>query len=55
MQQAIEAEAVLDGLYLLRTAVPEDVLGTESTVCAYGNLARVARTFRCMKTVDLHV
>ncbi len=54
-QEAIEAEAALDGLYVLRTSVPKDVLGTEETVRAYKDLAKVERAFRCMKTVDLHV
>jgi len=54
-QEAIEAEAALDGIYVLRTSVPEEVLGTEDTVRAYKDLAKVERAFRCMKTVDLHV
>jgi transposase len=31
------------------------MLGTTETVRAYKDLAKVERTFRCMKTVDLHV
>jgi transposase len=54
-QQAIEAEAALDGIYVLRTSVPEDVLGAEETVRAYKDLAKVERAFRCLKTVDLHI
>jgi len=53
--EAIAAEARLDGIYVLRTSVPEDVLGTADTVRAYKDLAKVERAFRCMKTVDLHV
>lgn len=53
--EAIEAEAALDGIYVLRTSVPEEILGTEDTVRAYKDLAKVERAFRCMKTVDLHV
>jgi hypothetical protein len=52
---AIAAEARLDGLYVLRTSVPENLLGTTDTVRAYKDLAKVERAFRCMKTVDLHV
>jgi len=52
---AITAEAALDGIYVLRTSVPEEVLGAEDTVRAYKDLAKVERAFRCMKTVDLHV
>jgi len=52
---AIAAEARLDGIYVLRTSVPENMLGTADTVRAYKDLAKVERAFRCMKTVDLHV
>ena len=53
--EAIAAEARLDGIYVLRTSVPESVLGAEDTVRAYKDLAKVERAFRCLKTVDLHV
>jgi hypothetical protein len=53
--ETIAAEARLDGLYVLRTSVPENVLGPADTVRAYKDLAKVERAFRCMKTVDLHV
>jgi hypothetical protein len=53
--ETIAAEAALDGIYVLRTSVPEEVLGAENTVRAYKDLAKVERAFRCMKTVDLHV
>jgi len=54
-REAIEAEAALDGLYVLRTSVSKEVLGTEDTVRAYKDLAKVERAFRCAKTVDLKV
>jgi hypothetical protein len=54
-QKAIDAEAALDGIYVLRTSVPKEVLGAEDTVRAYKDLAKVERAFRCLKTVDLHV
>jgi hypothetical protein len=54
-QEAIAAEAALDGIYVLRTSVPKEVLGAEGTVRAYKDLAKVERAFRCLKTVDLHV
>ncbi len=54
-QDAIEAEAALDGIYVIRTSLPKEVLGAEQTVRAYKDLAKVERAFRCMKTVDLHV
>jgi hypothetical protein len=52
---AIEAEAHLDGIYVLRTSVPKSVLSAEDTIRAYKGLAAVERAFRCLKTVDLHV
>ena len=54
-QKAIDAEAALDGIYVLRTSVPKEVLGAKDTVRAYKDLAKVERAFRCLKTVDLHL
>jgi hypothetical protein len=51
----IEAEAALDGIYILRTSVPRKTLPAESTVRAYKDLARVERAFRSLKTVDLKI
>ena len=52
---AIQAEAALDGLYVIRTSVPATKLDAGATVAAYKSLAHVERAFRCMKTIDLHV
>ena len=52
---AIAAEAALDGLYVIRTNVPADGWPAPETVRAYKRLAEVERTFRSLKTVDLHV
>jgi hypothetical protein len=38
---AIAAEAALDGLYAVRTNLPEEVLGDSQTVLAYKSLAKV--------------
>lgn len=54
-QAAIDAEASLDGIYVLRTSVPKAALSAEDTVRAYKDLAAVERAFRCLKTVDLHI
>jgi Transposase DDE domain len=54
-QAAIAAEAALDGLYVIRTNVPADGWPASETVRAYKRLAEVERTFRSLKTVDLHV
>jgi len=53
--ETIAAEAQLDGIYVLRTSVAQETLGTEDTVRAYKDLAKVERAFRCLKSVDLHV
>jgi Transposase DDE domain len=52
-QPQIDAEAALDGIYVLRTIVPADTLDTADTVSAYKNLAAVERDFRSMKAIDL--
>ncbi len=53
--EAIAAEAALDGLYVIRTSLPKDKLDAGATVAAYKSLAHVERAFRSMKTVDMHV
>ena len=52
-QQRIEEEAVLDGLYVVRTDVTADELSAEEVVSTYKSLSVVERAFRTMKTVDL--
>jgi transposase len=51
----IAEEAALDGLYAVRTSLPEETIADAATVKAYKSLAQVERAFRCLKTVDLHV
>jgi Transposase DDE domain len=51
----IAAEAATDGLYVVRTSLPEATLGDADTVRRYKSLSLVERAFRCIKTVDLHV
>jgi transposase len=51
----IAAEAATDGLYVVRTSLPEAALGDADTVRSYKSLSRVERAFRCIKTVDLNV
>jgi hypothetical protein len=53
--ERIDAEALLDGIYVLRTDVKPAVLDAAETVRAYKGLATVERAFRCIKTVDLEV
>lgn len=54
-QEQIEQEAMLDGLYVIRTSVPEQMMSTEEVVRSYKQLSRVERAFRCLKGVDLKV
>jgi len=51
----IAAEAATDGLYVVRTSLPEAALGDADTVRSYKSLSLVERAFRCIKTVDLNV
>ncbi len=51
----IAAESALDGVYIIRTPVAEDVLNTAETVRAYKGLSKVEQAFRCLKTIDLKV
>ena len=52
---SIAAEARLDGLYVIRTSLPETELDGPGTVRAYKRLSSVERAFRSLKTVDLKV
>ena len=54
-QQAIAAEAALDGFYVLRTSLSAKVMTATDTVSAYKSLARLERAFRSLKTVDLEI
>jgi hypothetical protein len=49
----IDAEAALDGIYVLRTSVHTDTLDPAAVVESYKNLANVERDFRIIKTDDL--
>jgi hypothetical protein len=51
--EQIEAEAALDGIYVIRTTVPENTLDAAGVVGAYKNLAHVERDFRTIKVDDL--
>ncbi|MGH8975894.1 MAG: IS1634 family transposase [Acidimicrobiia bacterium] len=52
-EAAIDAEAALDGIYVIRTSVSAATLSTPQVVEAYKRLAGVERDFRSLKTVDL--
>jgi len=52
-QDRIDAEAALDGFYVLRTPVPAGQLDAPAVVTAYKNLKYVERDFRHIKSDDL--
>jgi hypothetical protein len=52
-QDQIDAEAALDGFYVLRTPVPAHELDAAAVVTAYKNLKYVERDFRHIKSDDL--
>jgi hypothetical protein len=49
-EQKIAAEAALDGIYVIRTSLPADVLGTSAAVDSYKALENVERVFRGLNT-----
>jgi hypothetical protein len=52
-QDQIDAEAALDGFYVLRTPIPASDLDGPAVVAAYKNLKYVERDFRSIKADDL--
>ena len=52
-QDRIDAEATLDGFYVLRTPIPAAGLDAAAVVTAYKNLKFVERDFRHIKSDDL--
>ena len=53
--EAIQREAELDGLSVIRTSEPKQNLSAEDTVRSYKNLAQVERAFRTLKGMDLRI
>jgi len=54
-QESVDAEAALDGLYVVSSSVSTETMDTAQTVRSYKLLSNVERAFRCLKTVDLMV
>jgi transposase len=54
-QEAIEREAALDGIYVIRNSEPVEDLSNEDTVRQYKKLADVERAFRTLKGLELLV
>ena len=53
--EQIEAEAALDGIYVLRTNLPDTELSTGEVVRSYKNLEQVERAFRTFKGPELEI
>ncbi len=51
----IAAEALLDGIYIVRTSLPAEAISPDEAVLAYKSLSRVERAFRCLKQSRLQV
>jgi hypothetical protein len=52
-QEKIEAEAALDGIYIIRTSTAEEKLGAAGAVEAYKELGNIERDFWSMKAEDI--
>lgn len=52
-QEKIDAEAALDGIYVIRTRLDEQQLDPAGVVRAYKDLAHIERDFRSIKSDDL--
>jgi Transposase DDE domain len=52
-QASIGAEALTDGIYVIRTPVPAETLDAAGTVATYKRLSALERDFRSMKADDL--
>jgi transposase len=53
--EKVAQEASLDGLYVVRTSITVQSLGSEDVVRSYKLLGQVERAFRSLKTVDLEI
>jgi len=54
-QQSVAAEAVMDGIYVIRTSMPAEELSAADAVRAYKDLSKVEQGFRAHKSIDLQV
>jgi len=54
-EASIAAEAALDGVYVIRTSLPEKRMSAEEAVRSYKNLTNVERAFKSLKSIDLMV
>jgi transposase len=54
-QESVNAEAALDGIYVVRTSVKKEDMDAGQAVRSYKQLSNVERAFRCIKGVDVLV
>ena len=54
-QRKVAGDAALDGIYVIRTSLPDQRMTAEQVVLSYKLLSQNERAFRSMKTVDLNV
>ncbi|MDL2275538.1 hypothetical protein LJC22_05390 [Desulfosarcina sp. OttesenSCG-928-G10] len=54
-QNEIDREALLDGIYVVRTPVSKEEMNDNDVVLSYKRLARVERAFRTLKTSQLEI
>jgi transposase len=54
-QDSMDAEAGLDGFYVIRTSIEQEQMTAEEAVKSYKQLSVVERAFRSLKTVDLKI
>ena len=55
LEDQVAEEAALDGLYVLRTALPQEQVSTDNTVRHYKSLSQVEAAFRSLKSDDLKI
>jgi len=53
--EKVANEAILDGIYVIRTSLTTDRMSADDTVRSYKLLSQIERAFRSIKTVDLKV
>jgi hypothetical protein len=53
--EQIEAEAALDGIYVIRTSLASSEMSAAKVVETYKSLSAIERNFRTMKTVDVRI
>ena len=55
LEESVAAEAALDGVYVIRTALAPERMAAAEVVRSYKALTAVERAFRSLKTVDLKI